>query len=245
MKVNLIDYMGDDLMVVNAARVSFHKESEWEDAEQVEYDEQGDYLPYTLKEADRKLIRFLARNGHWTPFAHPTICVRVKAPIFVARQLFKHKVGMTENEVSRRYVDDEPEFFTPSAWRGRPTNGAKQGSDAETVVNSLYQYTDEDGDEIREQISDRYNVLLDYALEFYTEMIIEGVAPEQARMVLPQSMYTEWYWTGSLAAFARIYGLRSDPHAQTETQEVAKMIDAIIRPLFPISWKELTDPCNY
>lgn len=209
MKVEYISHMGDDLMVVNAARVSFGKHK-------TEMDDKDD-----------RLIEYLARNGHWTPFSHPTISVRVTVPIFVARQLFKHKVGMTENEISRRYVDDEPEFFFPEKWRGRPTEGAKQGSSDTLSASSIN----------RADIF--YHDALATAELAYKVMIDEGVAPEQARMVLPQSMYTSWYWTGSLAAFARIYGLRSDPHAQKETQEIAHMIDDIIRPLFPRSWEAL------
>lgn len=205
MNVEYVNHMGDDLMVVNAARVSFAKHSE------------------EFKDSDAKLILYLANHGHWTPFSHPMITVRVKAPIFVARQLFKHKVGMTENEVSRRYVDDTPEFFYPDVWRGRPTEGAKQGSSGEA-----------------NNVSFLYDNFVRFARKTYLSMLENGVAPEQARMVLPQSMYTEWYWTGSLASFARMYKLRSDPHAQTETQEIAKMIDEIVQPLFPVSWKALT-----
>lgn len=206
MRCDYIDHMGSDLTVANAARVSFNKHKD-------EFDE-----------SDEKLINYLASHKHWTPFSHPQIEVRMKAPIFVARQLFKHKVGLTENEISRRYVDDTPEFFTPEVWRGRPTDGAKQGSDGEAGYDGI-----------------RYLQLLASSLQCYYSMLDAGVAPEQARMVLPQSMYTEWYWTGSLAAFSRVYSLRSDPHAQKETQEVAAMLDTIIRPLFPVSWKALVD----
>lgn len=208
MKVDYVDHMGNDLTVVNAARVSFNKHKE------------------EFGEDDERLIKFLARNNHWTPFSHPVVTVRVKAPIFVARQLFKHKVGMTENEVSRRYVDDTPEFFFP-VFRKKPDNGIKQGSKDE-----------------RPEYYDRCEQVLlqaqDAALEAYNFLLQADVAPEQARMVLPQSMYTEWYWTGSLASFARIYSLRIDAHAQKETQDIAKMIDDIIRPLFPVSWEALT-----
>jgi len=214
MNVDYVNHMGDDLMVVNAARVSFRKESE------------------EFKEADEKLIKYLAAHKHWTPFSHPQICLRMKTPIFVARQLFKHKIGMTENEVSRRYVDDEPEFYCPASWRGRPTNGAKQGSSDEEIRSVVFNGVAETWEEDIDALVANNN---DACLRLYDSMIKGGVAPEQARMVLPQSMYTEWYWTGSLAAFARIYGLRSDAHAQKETQEVAKMIDTIIRPLFLVS----------
>ncbi len=209
MKVDYVAHMGDDRMVVNAARVSFSKHSE----------EFGD--------ADAKLIKYLAAHGHWTPFGHPQITLRLKAPVFVRTQLFKHKVGFTENEVSRRYVDDEPEFFHPKAeWRGRPVNGAKQGSSGviQTKFSSLV-----------------YDGALKTCLEAYHHLLGEGVAPEQARMILPQSMYTEWYWTGSLAAYARMCKLRLDPHAQAETQEIARQVSAIIEPLYPNSWRALIE----
>jgi len=229
MKVDYITHSGDDLLVVNAARVSFHKESDWERQHYDPITGDEDVELRMLSEQDTKLIGYLARHNHWTPFSHTTVTVRVKAPIFVARQLFKHKVGMTENEVSRRYVDDEPEFFIPSVWRSAPTGGAKQGS-SDAVEAHLQGWCDSE-----------YEYLYSLAERLYSEMIDKGIAPEQARMVLPQSMYTEWYWTGSLASFARIYKLRSDPHAQQETQEIAKMIDTIVRPLFPVSWKVLVE----
>lgn len=215
MKVDLIDYMGSDLTVVNAARVSFNKKKE------------------ELDEADEKLIRYLSKNNHWTPFSHPQITVRVKAPIFVARQLFKHKVGMSENEISRRYVDDDPEFYVPDKWRGRPTNGAKQGSSSEEVKVLRVKM----GGEIL--VKDAVQNFNEYAEDLYKELIEVGVAPEQARMILPQSMYTEWYLTGSLASFARLAKLRLDEHSQSETREIAKMMESLIEPLFPVSWRAL------
>jgi len=219
MNVDYVDHMGNDLMVVNAARVSFAKHTD------------------TFKESDEKLINFLATNKHWTPFSHPQITLRMKTPIFVARQLFKHKVGMTENEVSRRYVDDVPEFFIPSKWRGRPTNGAKQGSSNEEVTHMIWW-------DVIAHIPDAVQDLYEQVHVLYTSMINAGVAPEQARMILPQSMYTEWYWTGSLASYARICNLRLDSHAQSETREVADMINKIIEPLFPYSWKALIQGNN-
>lgn len=222
MKVDLIDYMGSDLTVVNAARVSFNKRKE------------------ELDVSDEKLIRYLAAHSHWTPFAHPSITVRIKAPIFVARQLYRHKVGFVENEVSRRYVDEEPEFFFPDKWRGRPTGGAKQGSSDEEIT-ALYQYSTDDGKTVSIHPTDKYKMLLDLAEEVYSEFLVEGIAPELARMVLPQSMYTEWYWTGSLASFARVYKQRIDPHAQKESQDIARMLGEKIEPLFPVSWKVLTE----
>ena len=206
MKVDYVSHMGNDLMVVNAARVSFSKHKD------------------TLGEDDQKLLGYLAKHRHWTPFSHPQICLRIKAPIFVRTQLFKHKVGFTENEVSRRYVDDKPEFYTPSAWRGRPTT-SKQGSSEEVIEVSP------------EWIESLY----DDIYEAYYTLLESGVAPEQARMVLPQSMYTEWYWTGSLAAYARMCKQRLDSHAQEETRDVAKEISNIIEPMFPYSWSVLIE----
>ena len=221
MKAEYITHMGDDLMVVNAARVSFDKESqhEWID------DELGGYP--VLKDQDAKLIGYLARHGHWTPFSHPQITLRETVPIFVARQRFKHMIGFTYNEVSRRYVDDAPEFFVPDVWRSRPDGSIKQGSGevhgnsgswAETAANTTR-----------------------HCLNIYNAMIADGIAPEQARMVLPQSMMTSYYVTGSLAAFARFYRQRSDSHAQIEIQDLARQVGKIIAPLFPVSWKALTE----
>ena len=222
-KVELIDHMGTDLTVVNAARVSFDKESEW----LVHFDYGAD-KGLILSEADTKLIAYLAKHNHWSPFAHTSIQLRVKAPIFVARQLVKHQVGGVWNEVSRRYVDSEPEFYFPEVWRGRPTNGAKQGSSGVvTHVNGVY-------------VSHGALYAANTALNTYNHLIDGGVAPEQARMILPQNMMTEWYWTGSLMFFARVCAQRLDPHAQAETSEVARQIADIVRPLFPVSWQALT-----
>lgn len=211
MKAELIDVMGDDTRVVNAARVSFSKESS----------------NYTEEQNDH-LIYYLSSHGHWTPFSHCALTLRETVPIFVARQRFKHMVGFTYNEVSRRYVDDEPEFYEPDAWRGRPKN-SKQGSsgnltDQEDIWRCFF---------IMAKVHEK-------ALDTYTELLEIGVAPEQARMVLPQSMYTCYYVTGSLAAWARAYKLRIDPHAQQEIRELAEQWNTIINPLFPISWKALT-----
>jgi thymidylate synthase (FAD) len=219
MKVTLIDSMGSDLSVVNAARVSFHKESDWDPAHITQENQ------FQLQEKDAKLINYLAKHGHWTPFAHAFLSFRIKAPIFVARQLVKHQVGLAWNEVSRRYVDDEPEFWLPEVWRGKPVN-AKQGSDG--VFDNSGVLTQEVIDDVMKPM-----------LECYTLMIEGGVAPEQARMVLPQNMMTEWIWSGSLAAFARVCKLRLDPHAQTETQEIAQMINDQVPKEFQYSWKAL------
>ena len=238
-KVELIDHMGTDLTVVNAARVSFDKESAWE-AVSIHADDECDILlgePYVRKErrlsdADVKLIAYLAKHNHWSPFAHTSIQLRIKAPIFVARQLVKHCVGGVWNEVSRRYVDSEPEFYFPEVWRGRPTDGAKQGSSG--VVERM------DGYAGNSSVQAYVHTAASSALGLYKEMLAAGVAPEQARMILPQNMMTEWYWTGSLMFFARVCAQRLDPHAQAETSEVARQIADIVRPLFPVSWMALT-----
>lgn len=229
MEVGYITHSGDDLLVVNSARVSFDKQSEWANLEEY-LSNWREAVQLELKDGDKKLIKYLATHGHWTPFSHPQITLRIKAPIFVRTQCFKHKIGFTENEVSRRYVDDEPEFYTPEVWRGRPKNGIKQGSSDEEVKWL------EGGWLIEPEVKDLYQD----SLEIYKELLKSGVAPEQARMVLPQSMYTQWVWTGSLAAYARFYKLRSDPHAQKEIQELAEMVADIIDPLFPEAWSALT-----
>lgn len=222
--VQYIDHMGDDLTVVNAARVSFNKESGWDG----EKHWTGNIIDKKLSDRDEKLISYLAKNKHWTPFAHPQISLRVKAPISIRTQLFKSKQGLVENEVSRRYVTDEPEFYIPQ-WRSKPTNGAKQGS--EDFI---------DHDVLNEHLTQIYEESIGKAHEYYTFLIGSGVAPEQARFILPQGTYTEWWWTGSLAAYARVYALRSDPHAQWEVREYANAISTLIEPLFPVSWKALT-----
>jgi thymidylate synthase (FAD) len=227
--------MGDDLLVVNAARVSFHKESAWEN----EWWEDNESHTKRLPEQDKKLIKYLAKHNHWTPFSHPQITMREKVPIFVARQRFKHMVGFTYNEVSRRYVDDSPEFFYPDFWRGRPEGNIKQGSNEDVEIEYIEFLSSQTGKIERSKLWRVYDELITTVDSLYSEMIRIGVAPEQARMVLPQSMYTEYYSTGSLAAYARATNLRKDSHAQLEIQELAKQWDMIIRPLFPVSWDAL------
>lgn len=207
--VTLIDTMGSDLSVVNAARVSFDK-----------------FHDVFEEGKDEKLITYLARHNHWTPFAHAFLSFRIKAPIFVARQLVKHQVGLAWNEVSRRYVDDEPEFFFPEFFREKAEN-VKQGSSDEChPYNGLY--------------LDATKAFTEDALDLYQDLVMNGIAPEQARMVLPQNTMTEWIWSGSLAAFARVVKLRLDPHAQKETQEVAQLINNLVPKDFEYSWKALT-----
>ena len=211
MEVELIDHMGSDLSVVNAARVSFGKRKK------------------EFTEGDKKLIAFLAKHGHWSPFGHCSLQFRIKAPVFVARQLVKHQVGLTWNEISRRYVDNEPEFYKVDKWRGRAED-KKQGSDEENIIEWVN----------RSQRTGALQLAVEnIALKNYNMMLEAGVAPEQARMILPQSMMTEWYWSGTLYAFARVCNLRCASDAQYETRIVANLINKECGKLFPISWTEL------
>ena len=220
-KATYIDHMGTDLTVANAARVSFGKKSEMED---------DPWGPPKLKEKDDKLIRYLAKHKHISPFGHCFASFHVKAPIFVARQLVKHKF-LRWNEISRRYVDDEPEFYVPEAWRGRSAD-KKQGSDGVVELHPMTFVVDpnEDNQELNEASLDVYNYMLQ-----------QGVAPEQARMVLPQSTMTEWYWSGSLDAFADMCLLRCASDTQYETRCVADNINEKMLELFPVSWEALRD----
>ncbi len=208
MEVSLIDQMGTDLSVVNAARVSYSKESK----------------AFTVQ--DERLIKYLAEHEHWSPFAHASMQFRIKAPIFVARQLVKHQVGLVWNEVSRRYVDNPPELYTPDSWRGRPKN-SKQGSDGTVALGQT--------------IDHNLETTMESCLILYNTLIQKGVAPEQARMVLPQSMMTEWYWSGTVYAFARVCNLRCKPDTQKETRDVANKIWKLADEAFPYCWLHLTD----
>jgi thymidylate synthase (FAD) len=207
--VELLGTFGDDLTVVNAARVSFAKEST------------------TLVEADKKLIRYLAKHNHITPFFHPQIRLRIKMPIFVAREWFRHTIGFARNEVSRRYVDSVPECYLPEPAdvRERDTN-KKQGSKA-TPVTDAY--------DVAAKIRDTQQGVI----AVYNELLAKGVAPEVARGILPQSMYTEFIETASLSAYARLCRLRCDPQAQVEIQEYARAVSELLEPCFPVSWEAL------
>lgn len=207
MKIELIDVMGNDLSVVNAARVSYSKTKK------------------SFEQSDEKLIKYLAEHNHWSPFAHASLQFRIKAPIFVARQLVKHQVGLVWNEVSRRYVDFPPELYKPETWRGRPKN-SKQGSDGEIKLDQTIEYSMESA--------------MESCLITYNTLLAKGVAPEQARMVLPQSMMTEWYWSGTLYAFSRVCNLRCKPDTQKETRDVADEMYKLCDSKFPYSWKYLT-----
>ena len=216
-KVELIDSMGTDISVVNAARVSFNKRSDYM------YDDDDPSVEY-MSDKDKKLLKYLADHNHHTPFGHCFLSFRIKAPIFVARQLGKHQIGLAWNEVSRRYVNEEPEFFFPKKWRGKPLN-SKQGSAGDFDPNQpLYNL-----DIWSKGICSR-------SLDIYEQLITDGLCPEQARMFLPQNMMTEWIWTGSLFAFIRVCKLRLDPHTQKETQDVVQDIADVIAQKFPETW---------
>ena len=207
-------HMGNDLTVCNAARVSFGKETEWD------YEESDAYsFKQHLKKKDEKLIQYLANHKHISPFGHCFASFHIKAPVFVARQLVKHKF-LRWNEISRRYVDSEPEFYQPTEWRGRSLD-KKQGSAGKVTVSD--------------------NGFNEIAMTEYEYLLDLGVCPEQARMVLPQSMVTEWYWSGSLDAFADMCKLRCAPDTQAETAEVAWEIDCKMVELFPVSWRALRE----
>jgi len=209
-----IDHMGSDLSVVNAARVSFGKKSEYIYSG---VDTNGP-LEKALHQRDVKLIRYLAQHKHISPFGHAFASFHVKAPVFVARQLVKHKF-LRWNEISRRYTTENIEFYVPDVWRGRSAD-KKQGSDGVVDVGDW-------GD-------------TNWAcLIAYNDLLKHGVAPEQARMVLPQSTMTEWYWSGSLDAFASMCHLRCKPDTQLETRLVAEQIDDKMMELFPVSWEAL------
>lgn len=201
MQVSIVDHMGSDLTVANAARVSFGKRKS------------------VIDKADEKLINYLAKHNHWSPFGHCQIQFHIKAPMFVARQLGKHQVGLVWNEISRRYVDSEPEFYNPPNWRLKAEN-VKQGSSNETVEFDISEHNK-------------------ICLNMYNELLSKNIAPEMARMVLPVNIITEWWWSGSLAAFSRICKLRLASDTQQETRQIAEMISYECEKLFPISWVAL------
>jgi thymidylate synthase (FAD) len=225
MNVDYIDHMGTDLTVVNAARVSLAKHHE------------------VMDESDVRLIKHLATHDHWSPFSHCQVQFRITAPLFVARQLWRSHVGLSGgdcgymgwNEVSRRYVDEEPEFYVPDEWRGRPPGSIKQGSGDEVIVDKVaikgfgHKLTPHEW----------YDLAIDNMASIYNGLIGVGIAPEMARMVLPASVETSWYWTGSLAAWGRICKLRLDQHAQKESRVIAERIAEECRRLFPVSWEAL------
>lgn len=248
MKVELVDYMGSDLSVVNSARVSFNKKSKAKSSETKKVSLYGSgevevKIP-KLKERDEKLIRYLARHQHWTPFAHTCITFHIKAPMFVARQLQKHQIGLVWNEVSRRYIKEEPEFYIPEEWRYQAEN-VKQGSSDECIK------MDDLDTKIKKEYNNEHDLLDELVLTpceisddaklTYKALLDIGICPEQARMVLPQNTYTEWYWTGSLFAFARVCKLRCAKDTQKETRDIANEILSLCSEIYPVSWKYLTE----
>lgn len=222
-EVTYIDHMGSDLSVVNAARVSFGRESEFDVHFDWDYDLDDFYPVYSLKPQDERLIKYLARHKHTSPFGHAFASFHVKASLFVARQLVKHKF-LRWNEISRRYVDNKPEFYEPGGWREK-SEDKKQGSSSDTVGATWGNMATHEA----------YGA----ALYAYEQLLADNVCPEQARMVLPQSMMTEWYWSGSLDAFANMCNLRLAEDTQYESRLVAQQIDEKMAELFPVSWKEL------
>ena len=207
MNAVLIDSMGGDLAAVNAARVSFAKKKD------------------VFDEKDAKLVKYLASHGHTSPFFHIILQFRITAPIFVARQWYRHTVGFARNEESRRYIRNEPSVFHPTNWRSKPEGSIKQGSGS---VHQDSHFWDKD-----------YKNLVDRSLRFYNKMIEDGVAPEQARMVLPQATETSWVETASLYAYARLCNERMQPDAQVEIRDLAEMVYNQCRDVAPVSWKEL------
>ena len=217
-KVELLDVMGDDLSVVNAARVSFDKESYW----------QGLVNTNVLKMADKKLIKYLYDHNHWSPFAHAFLKFRITAPISVARQLGKHQVGLAWNEVSRRYVNYTPEIYNPAVWRAKATDKKQGSSDAVVELPQDCWYDDE-------RLLNMYELGVATAVDTYKQLLAAGVCEEQARLVLPQGAMTTFIWSGSLFAFLRVCNLRTAPDAQKETRDVATKIEEALRVHFPVS----------
>jgi len=209
MNAVLIDSMGGDLAAVNAARVSFAKKKD------------------VFDEKDVKLVKYLASHGHTSPFFHIILQFRITAPIFVARQWYRHTVGFARNEESRRYIRNEPSVFHPTNWRSKPEGSIKQGSGS---VHQDSHFWDKD-----------YKHLVDRSLRFYNKMIEDGVAPEQARMVLPQATETSWVETASLYAYARLCNERMQPDAQVEIRDLAEMVYNQCRDVAPVSWKEIVN----
>lgn len=207
-EVSIIDCMGSDASVVNAARVSFAKDAS-----------------LFTEDQNNKLIAYLAKHNHKSPFNHAFLSFRVKAPLFIARQLVKHEY-LPWNETSRRYVDDEPEFFKLE-WRYRPDKSIKQGS----------------GDPLPEELAKEADKifweLAEHSLQAYNNLLALGIAPEQARAALLVDCQTEWVWSGSLFAFAKMCNLRLDSHTQKEATEVAAIISEEAKKRFPVAWEAL------
>lgn len=218
-KAELLDYMGNDLAVVDAARVSFNKKSEWKETE-------FPGIEFNLKESDAKLINYLAKYDHWTPFAHTALKFRCSAPVPIRTQAFKHKIGMVENEESRRYISSTPEIFIPDFFRAKPEGSIKQGSAGEHPMSDYFVTS--------------YRDLTEACVNEYLAMIGNGICPEQARFILPQGAIVNWIWTGNLVSFANFYNKRTEATAQYEVKVLAESVGKQIAELFPVSWKALT-----
>lgn len=233
-----VDHMGSDLSVVKAAKVSFANDSEVmefltdERAEELQalYEEEAKNIPGAVPKKIRShagLIRYLAKHEHWTPFAHTSITLRMQAPVPIRTQCFKHKVGFVENEESRRYISDRPVLFVPDVFRLAPDGDkVKQGSAGPHPRSN--------------QLREAYTIRCQQMIDFYEEMVKDGVAPEQARFILPQGCEVNWYWTGSLYAYANAYNKRTDDHAQGEIRDLFEPIGDIMAELFPVCWTALT-----
>lgn len=238
MRVDYVQHWGDDLIVANAARVSFDKQSDWE----YKYPKEELFNYKTLSLKDEKLIRYLAKNKHTSCFEHMGATLKLKVPIFIARQIQRHRT-FSYNEISRRYVDSPPEFFWPDKWRKRADNVKQGSSDEEVKVFGEswgFDLTTEDF-EATDTVQGAAEYTLAHAVCTYEKMLQAGVAPELARMILPQNMYTEFYMTGNLRAWEHFLKLRLDGHAQKEVQDVAQMVYQILQPLFPVSMKALME----
>lgn len=218
-KAELLDYMGNDLAVVDAARVSFNKKSEWAETE-------FPGIEFNLKDSDKNLINYLAKYDHWTPFAHTALKFRCSAPVPIRTQAFKHKIGMVENEESRRYISSTPEIFIPEFFRAKPEGSIKQGSAGEHPMSDYFVTS--------------YRDLTEACVNEYLAMIGNGVCPEQARFVLPQGAIVNWIWTGNLVSFANFYNKRTEATAQYEVKVLAESVGEKIKQLFPVSWEALT-----
>lgn len=220
-KVELLDSMGTDLDIVNSARVSFDKSSKWGAVEGEDY---------SLSIPDAKLINYLAKHDHWTPFAHTALKFRVSAPIPIRTQCFKHKIGLVENEESRRYISSTPEIYIPEFFRSKPEGSIKQGSAGKAQESDNW--------------IEHYKAVTKEALDCYLGMLNDGICPEQARFILPQGAIVNWIWTGNLVSFANFFNKRTDTNAQKEVQMVAEPLGKLVESIFPISWKALTSKEN-
>lgn len=238
-----VDHMGNDNRVVDVARQSFAQtdsviRTEKQNESLINYlakgksskqikEELKEILDCDEESAALGIYNIISkRNVHWTPFAHTAITLQMKAPIPIRTQCFKHKQGLVENEESRRYISSSPEIFIPE-FREKPEGSIKQGSAGPHEANDYWKH--------------EYAIQTNKAVALYERMIIDGIAPEQARFVLPQGVLVNWTWTGNLLAYANFYNKRSDHHAQKEIQDLAKMIKDVVEPLFPLSWKALTE----